>query len=101
MNKAVHSVVPGPGPKTHFRGKEAIDGIWFSSDLDLISASYLPFHADLGDHRPVVADFTMESVLGKNLKKIVPPKARRLNSKVKKIRQEYINAFERMGSMRS
>ena len=94
MNEAVHSVVPGPGPNTHFRGKEAIDGIWFSSDLDLISASYLPFHADLGDHRPVVADFTMESVLGKNLKKIVPPKARRLNSKVKKIRQEYINRLE-------
>ena len=53
MNEAVHSVVPGPGPNTHFRGKDAIDRIWFSSDLDLISASYLPFHADLGNHRPV------------------------------------------------
>ena len=94
MQEAVHSVMPGPGPNTHFRGKDAIDGIWYSSDLELISASYLPFDANMGDHRPVAADFTMESILGKHLKKIVPPPARRLNSKVKKIRQEYINRLE-------
>ena len=83
MVEAVHSRTPGPGPKTWFRGKESIDGIWISNDLVCKGTSYLPFHADLGDHRPVCIDLTISSVLGTNLPKIVPTKARRLNSKVK------------------
>ena len=94
MVEAVHSRTPGPGPKTWFRGKESIDGIWISSDLVCKGASYLPFHEDLGDHRPVCIDLTILSVLGTNLPKIVPPKARRLNSKVKRIREVYITTLE-------
>ena len=33
MHPAVDSTTPGTSPKTWFRGKEAIDDIWFSSDL--------------------------------------------------------------------
>ena len=94
MVEAVHSRKAGPGPKTWFRGKEAIDGIWISSDLVCKGASYLPFHADLGDHRPTCIDLTISSVLGTNLPKIVPPKARRLHSKVKRIREAYITKLE-------
>ena len=83
MVEAVHSQEPGHGPKTFFRGQQSIDGIWVSTDLEIISASYLPFNADIGDHRPVVADLTMRSVLGDHINKIVPVKARRLNSKIK------------------
>ena len=35
MKEAVHSKTPGPGPNTHFRGKDSIDGIWYTSDLEL------------------------------------------------------------------
>jgi len=35
MKEAVHSKVPGPGPNTYFRGKDLIDGIWYTSDLEL------------------------------------------------------------------
>ena len=75
LKEAVHSVTSGHGPKTHFRGKESIDGIWFTLDLDLRSATYLPFDADMGDHRPVMADFTQASLLGVNLPRIVQPAA--------------------------
>ena len=61
----------GYGPKTHFRGKESINGIWFTPDLDLRGAAYLPFDADMGDHRPVMADFTQASLLGINIPCIV------------------------------
>ena len=76
MHPSVDSMTPGTSPKTWFRGKEAIDDIWFSSDLEVIAASYLPFHGDIGDHRPVIADATIQSILGTNLPKIIPPAAR-------------------------
>ena len=83
--EAVHDQIPGKGPKTWFRGNKAMDGIWVSRELDIIGASYLPFHADLGDHRPVMADITVQSLFGTNLPKITPPAARRLNSKVRRV----------------
>ena len=58
MKEAVHSTRKGPGPNTYFRGKTSIDGIWHTPDLVLSSASYLPFDSDMGDHQPVLADFT-------------------------------------------
>jgi len=94
MREAVHSVASGQGPHTHIRGSEPIDGIWFSNDLELQGACYLPFDGSLGDHRPVVADFSHSSVLGLNLPRIVPSKARRLNSKVPRIRDKYIEILE-------
>ena len=90
MMEAVGTQTPGDAPKTWFRGSEAIDGIWVSSDLDTIGASYLPFDSEIGDPQPVVVDITMSSVLGINIQRVVPPQARRLNSKVGWIRSAYI-----------
>ena len=94
LQEAVHAQTEGEGPKTHNRGREPIDGIWFTPELELECASYLPFDGSLGDHRPVVADFSQRSVLGTNLPKVVPVKARRLNSKVPRIRESYIKSLE-------
>jgi endonuclease/exonuclease/phosphatase family metal-dependent hydrolase len=95
MREAVHKATGGRrGPPTHFRGNKqkngAIDGIYLSEDIELIGASYLPFDADLGDHRPVVVDVQMRSVLGTSIARIVRPTARRLNSKVKRVRHRYL-----------
>ena len=90
MREAVHSETNSPGPKTWFRGADPIDGIWVSSEIDVIGASYLPFDGSLGDHRPVIADLTMSSVLGKHPKHIVPAQARRLDSKIVRAREAYI-----------
>ena len=66
MHPSVDSMTPGTSPKTWFRGKEAIDDIWFSSDLEVIAASYLPFHGDIGDHQHVIDDATTQSILCTN-----------------------------------
>ncbi len=94
MKEAVHGMTAGLGPKTHFRGKESIDGIWVSTNQEVTGASYLPFDPDVGNHRPVMIDITMESVLGATIPKIVPVKARRLNSKIKSVRDCYIKKLE-------
>ena len=89
--------MPGrSGPKTWFRGTELIDGIWTTDDIEVIAALYLPFDAHVGDHRPVIADFSMKSVLGTNTKRIIPRKARRLNSKIPRLRDAYNNRLEEL-----
>ena len=85
MTEAVHGQVKGTALHTFFRGTHAIDGIWVTSDHEVLGASYLPFDSSMGDHRPVVVDISMGSLLGKNLNKVIPVKARQLSSKVERI----------------
>ena len=94
LQEAVHMRTNGPGPKTHVRGSESIDGIYVTPEIEVRGASYLPFNKDLGDHRPVMMDVTIASILGRNLPKIVPPRARRLSAKIPRIREEYIKLLE-------
>ena len=72
MRKVTHSETKGPGPKSWSQGKDPIDGIWVSLEIDVTRASYLPFDGTLGDHWPVMADPTMSLVLGKQLNNITP-----------------------------
>ena len=90
MREAIHTAKPKMGPNTHINGSEPIDGIWYTKDLEMKKASYLPFDPQLGDHRPAAADFTQTSVLGAKLPCIAPHQARHLTSKVKRIRYKYI-----------
>ena len=94
MHEAVHKNTSYKAPNTLFQGSDPIDGIWVSFDLEIICASYLPFHADIGDHRPVMVDITMQTLLGTNLPRVVPVQAHRLNLKVEKIRDTYISKLE-------
>ena len=94
MREVVHSETAGSGPKTWFQGSESIDGIWVSLEIDVIRASYLPFDRSLGDHRPVMDNLTMGSVLAKHLRNIVTVQACMLNSKVTRIREAYIKKLE-------
>ena len=96
MTEAVHQQASGSAPKTFFRGSHAIDGIWASSDLEILGASYLPFDSSVGDHRPVMLDISLDSLLGKRLNRVVPVKARKLNSKVGRIRQKYVDKLEEL-----
>ena len=54
----------------------------------------MPFDPELGDHRPVLVNITKKVLLGTQGSRIKPPVVRRLNSKVKRIRQKYINRLE-------
>ena len=48
----------------------------------------------MGDHRQPAADITVDSLLGRKLPRIAPPKARKLNSKSGKSCDEYIRLLE-------
>ena len=54
----------------------------------------MPFDPELGDHRPVLVNITKKVLLGTQGSRIKPPVVRRLNSKVKRIRQKYIDRLE-------
>ena len=56
LTEAVHFQTPDPGPNTHIRGSQSIDGIWVSPEIVIRGASYLPFIKDLGDHRAPAMD---------------------------------------------
>ena len=71
-----------------------IDGIWYTPDLELRDAAYLPFDADMADHPPNQANFTQALLLGVNLPYLVYPAARRLNSQVAIIRYKCIKDSE-------
>ena len=94
LREVVYSRTEAKGPNTYFRGKDAIDGIWVSEEIETGAAAYLPFDPELGDHRPVVVNITKKSLLGTQGPRIKPPSARRLNSKIKRIRQKYIDRLE-------
>jgi hypothetical protein len=81
------------GP-TFFRGKKPIDGIWATSDIQVVGACIMPAGYGIGDHRLFVVDFLGSSCLGTNLKKIVRPQARRLNCKLGKAVERYNSRLE-------
>ena len=94
MQEAVHATVAGKGPNTYFRGSDPIDGIWTTPEIEVTSAAYLPFDPELGDHRPVIANISKRSLVGDNGPRVQRVTCRRLNSKVERIRQEYIDRLE-------
>ena len=38
--------------------------IWVSSEIDITGASNLPYHADIGNHIPVVSGLAISLVMG-------------------------------------
>ena len=55
-----------------------------------MGTAYLLYQPDLSNHQPLLLDLCARSVLGVALPRIVPVKARKLNSKVARIRTKYI-----------
>ena len=65
-----------------------------TKDIEVSSVAYLPYDPELGDHRPVVANISKKLLLGESGPRIKKVACRRLNSKVERIRQEYIERLE-------
>ena len=94
IREVVHSVTGAKGPNTHFKGVDAIDGIWVTKDIEVSSAAYLSYDPELGDHRPVVSNTTKRSQLGKGGPQIKKVACHRLNLKLERIRKEYIDRLK-------
>ena len=94
MQEVVHAAVEGKGLNTHFKGLESIDGIWVTKEIEVLCASYLPYDAELGDHRPVIVNIAKRSLIGKDGHRVQNMACHRLHSKVECNRQEYIDRLE-------
>ena len=71
----------GTEPNTYFRGKQPIDGIYVSQEIEASSLLSLSFHEGVGDHRTTIVDFSTASMIGHYQGHVVRPTSRRLTTK--------------------
>ena len=79
---------------THFRGSQPIDGVWATSDIEVVNACVMPVGYGLGDHRCFVVDFTLSSIVGRSLVRVKKLKARKLNTKLPQVAEKYNKLLE-------
>ena len=49
---------------TYFKESEPIDGIWATTEIEVTSATYLPYDPELGDRRSVIANISIQTLAG-------------------------------------
>ena len=83
-----------PGPPTFARGRRQIDGAWVTPDIDIKRACFLPFFFGVGDHRAIILDIPIYSLLGGDIHKISRPTSRRLTCSNPEVRDKYNEILE-------
>eukprot|EP00957_Ditylum_brightwellii_P012563 949564-Ditylum_brightwellii.AAC.1 len=83
-----------PETKSYFRGKEQIQGVWLSPEIEEEKCLLAPYGFTLGDHKGIIIDIPMASIVGADIPKIVRPKARHLQSRNPKTLHKYISYLE-------
>ncbi len=79
LSEITHGFWPtGVEPNTHIDGKQPIDGIYATPDIDVTNFLSLSFHESVGDHRTMIVEITTSSAIGRHQGKIVRPSTRRL-----------------------
>ena len=89
MTDAVGYRSQSQGPATFVRGKRQIDGAWVTPDIDIKRACFLPFFFGVGDHRAILLDIPIYSLLGGDIHKIARPTSRRLTCSNPEVREKY------------
>ena len=79
---------------TFFRGTKPIDGVWHTPDVIVTGACVMPAGYGVGDHRLFVIDFLTSSLVGLSPPCIVRSQARRLNTKIPRAGEKYVEKFE-------
>ena len=79
---------------THFRGSRPIDAIWTTPDVDIVNVCAMPIGYGAGDHRAFILDVTTRSLVGTDPQPIKRPAARRLNTKIPRCSDSYIQTLE-------
>jgi hypothetical protein len=79
---------------TFFQGSKPIDALWVTRDIEITNACVMPFGYRIGDHQMFILDVTMESLVGKNPTKVICPASRRLNSKMPRCGEAYVQSLE-------
>ena len=94
MVDAIHQRSNLPGPATFVRGRRQIDGAWITPDIDINRACFLPFFFGVGDHRALLLDIPIYSILGGDIHKISRPTSRRLTCSNPEVRDKYIDILD-------
>ncbi len=79
-------------PPTHSRGSTPIDAVFGTEGLVCSAASLLPFNEGVGDHRVIIVDVTLESILGNVFPHVIPP------SKSDNIKNSYIAVLNQLSN---
>ena len=93
---AVKERTRADGPPTWFRGSAQIDGIWVSKGIAIQRAAFLPFFIGIGDHRPILVDFSSDDILQEQSVKIKVPEMRRLQCDNPVVLQRYNERLEEL-----
>ena len=84
----------GTGPPTFIRGSRQIDAVWATRDVELSTACFLPFHFGLGDHRGILVDIPVSTIIGAGKRIISRPSGRRLQCNKKVTVEKYVSSLE-------
>ena len=82
------------GPPTYVRGQRQIDGAWATPDLSIDAACFTLFFFGIGDHRGIVLDIPVASLIGETYNSIGSIFARRLQCNKSAVRGNYNRVLE-------
>ena len=94
MVDAVRLKSNAPGPPTFVRGRRQIDGAWVTPDVNVERACFLPFFFGVGDHRAIIVDIPIHSLLGGDIHTIARPSSRRLVCSDPEVKKKYNETLE-------
>jgi hypothetical protein len=94
LEEAMHQHWGDIKPHTYVGGKEPLDAVIYTPDLEVTFTLQLSFHKGVGDHRTVLVDISTWSAIGKQEFQVVQPQAWRLNSKNAIARSKYLCHLE-------
>ena len=83
---------------TFFRGTKSIDGVWHTSDVIVTGDCVMPVRYGVGDHILFVINFLTSSLVGLAPPHIIRSQARRLNMKIPRADEKYVDKFEKKTS---
>jgi len=85
-----------PLPNSFFKGSKQLDAVWVSPSLTPQATSVTPHFFGIGDHRTIVVNFNIKSILGSDFIPFSPIKIRRLVTTNTTVTENYINCAEKL-----
>ena len=79
---------------TYQRGREPIDGIFISHNLEIEEAGYLPFGEGPSDHRGLWIKIKEDDIFDYSMGKVTPPSARRLTLDNPRVTKKWVNIYK-------
>ena len=82
-------------PASYVNGKDPIDSIWVSANVEIVRSVSLPFDQGVGDHRPIMIDVSTTSVMGTSVPPTPSVRARKLKLGDPRIIKKYLDLLRK------